>query len=481
MASKILADNAPDPNSVTTKLSEWVSNVTLDDIPENIKERAKYLILDGLGCALVGAHLPWSEEAVEAITKFETPGGTAPIIGWKGKKTGLISSAIINSSFIQGFELDDYHSYAPLHSNSIILPTLISLLSREPEKFTGKDLLLATIVGYEVGPRVGRSIGGSSILSVGWHSGAVFGPPVASASAAKLLNLNARQVEDAFGMACTQAAGLMSAQFESSVKRMQHGFAARNGLFAALMAESNYKGISKVFERKYGGYIPVFTLGGLKPKPEEIALGLGEIWRTEGVLVKIHACMGGIHSTCESVGNLLKDHDIKYQDIEKVTIELTEAPFHHGGWKAEAPIQVIGAQMNNAYIAATIFIDGSLEMKSFDESKLNRPEVWDLVSKIECKQNNFEGEVDPQFKLCTQITVELKNGEKFTNRVVNPKGVLVPFSKDDIVGKFRHLTNGIISTEEQERIIESVVNLENTSIEEFLKVLDLDVKSPFAV
>ena len=166
-------DRKINSRSVTTELSEWVAQLKWEDVPDKIKDRTKFLILDGIGCALVGAHLPWSEEAVEAVLKFETPGGDSPIVGWKGRKTGLVSAALLNSTFIQGFELDDYHSYAPLHSNSIILPTLLSLCSKDPSKHSGRDFILATIVGFEVGPRVGKSIGGSSILSLGWHSGAV--------------------------------------------------------------------------------------------------------------------------------------------------------------------------------------------------------------------------------------------------------------------------------------------------------------------
>ncbi|KAG2734030.1 hypothetical protein G9P44_003555 [Scheffersomyces stipitis] len=474
-------DRKINSRSVTTELSEWVAQLKWEDVPDKIKDRTKFLILDGIGCALVGAHLPWSEEAVEAVLKFETPGGDSPIVGWKGRKTGLVSAALLNSTFIQGFELDDYHSYAPLHSNSIILPTLLSLCSKDPSKHTGRDFILATIVGFEVGPRVGKSIGGSSILSLGWHSGAVFGPPVAAASACKFLSHNAIQIEDAFGIACTQASGLMSAQFESSVKRMQHGFAVRNGLFAALLADSNYKGISKVFERKYGGYIPVFTLGGLKPKPEEISLGLGEIWRIEGTLVKLHPCMGGIHSTCECVEELVNSQEVDFKNIEGVKIELGKAAFHHGGWKAQRPINVIGAQMNNSYIAASIFVDGSLQMKSFTEDKLNRDEVWDIVKKTQCVENNFEGQIDPQFKLCTQVTVMTKDGKEHISRVVNPKGVLPPLTGKEIVEKFKNITDNVITKDQQDKIIETVLNLDKLDMSCLLDSLDIDTSNPLAV
>lgn len=62
------------PDGPTGKLCTWVDSLTLEDVPEDIKERTKYLILDGIACALVGAHLPWSEKAAAAIFDMESPG-----------------------------------------------------------------------------------------------------------------------------------------------------------------------------------------------------------------------------------------------------------------------------------------------------------------------------------------------------------------------------------------------------------------------
>lgn len=68
---------------VTKPLSHWIHSISLDDIPSAVRTRAKYLILDGLGCAIVGAHLPWTETAVRAIFDFE-PEGNCWVWGWEG-------------------------------------------------------------------------------------------------------------------------------------------------------------------------------------------------------------------------------------------------------------------------------------------------------------------------------------------------------------------------------------------------------------
>ncbi|KAH8551599.1 hypothetical protein BGW37DRAFT_441596, partial [Umbelopsis sp. PMI_123] len=471
--------------SVTKTLSEWVCALDWTDIPDAIKERTQYLILDGITCALVAAHMPWSETAVEAVLRMESPSGTCPLMGWKDKRTGPLPAALLNSTFIQGFEIDDYHSVAPLHSNSIILPALLSLVSHmqasnNDRKVSGQEFLVAAIAGYEVGPRVGMALGGGNILSRGWHSGPVFGHAASAAASSKLLNLDPSQIEDAFGIACTQACGLMSAQFESSVKRMQHGFASRNGLFSALMAEARYKGIGQVFERSYGGFLTVFCNGGAQPAPSELVKDLSTEWQTLNINVKPYACMAGIHATIDCLKELQSNHDVLPANIRKIKIEMGGPAFKHGGWLAEKPITVIGAQMNVAYIAAAHIVDGDITINTFSNDNLNRDELWQLVSKIEVvHQTEFDQLTNNFDKLCTRTTIQLENGGELNTTVVRPTGVKEPLKNSDIVKKFQSLTNQLLSEKQQEDIAKFIQNIENCDdVSQIFDLLNFDVPSP---
>ena len=211
----------------TGRLCDWLQRLKLDAVPPAVQARAKHLILDGIACALVGAKLPWSETAVETVLRFEGSGDKT-IIGW-GRTAGGPVAALLNGTFIQGFELDDFHPRGPLHSASVVLPSLLAC-AEQLGGVGGDRFLVAAIAGFEVGPRVGMALHGSQMLSRGWHSGSVFGPSASAAAAGVLLGLDAARLEDALGLAATQSAGLMAAQFEAMCKRMHHGFAARNGL-----------------------------------------------------------------------------------------------------------------------------------------------------------------------------------------------------------------------------------------------------------
>src|ERR1700740_2800965 len=178
---------ATDPAGPTGRLATWLAATTLGDVPAGVQERAKYLLLDGVGCALVGAQLPGSPIGVEGVLAFD-PAGSGVLIGWGERTTSPQSAAMLNSSFIQGFELDDFHPEAPLHSNSLVLPAMLAA-APHVGRVSGERLLLGAILGYETGPRVGMALGGLDMLSRGWHSGVVLGTHSGAVSAGALYGL----------------------------------------------------------------------------------------------------------------------------------------------------------------------------------------------------------------------------------------------------------------------------------------------------
>ncbi|PVH85958.1 2-methylcitrate dehydratase PrpD [Cadophora sp. DSE1049] len=446
----MMTEQRTDPKGPTGQLCSWLSSLKLSDIPEPIKTRAKYLLLDGVGCALVGAHLPWSEKAAKVHFDLEPVGGTCDVFGWEKKITPL-SAALVNGTFIQGFELDDWHSEAPLHSNAVIIPALFSAVATQNQSLanatatvTGADFLLGYLAGLEVGPRVGNALHGSHMLTMGWHSGAVFGGSASAASVSKMFGLNADAVEDALGIACTQACGLMSAQFESEVKRMQHGFAARNGLLAALLTKGAYIGI----KRKEPRFLQ-----------DEVSKDLGKTWKTEGVRVKPYAAMAVTHGAVDCVRILQKEHPDLMEDlegIEKVALRMGDVAYHHGGWKAVRPLTSVGAQMSAAYVSVTQMVDREVMPRQFRSDMLERDVVWRLVEKVICVQDNgLRGGIG-----ATVAEVVWKNGKRAEASVEDARGVNPELSNEEIVEKWRGLMKGVIHDRRRDEIERTCLGIE---------------------
>src|SRR5271156_604614 len=448
---------ATDPNGPTGRLATWLANTTLDDIPTSVRERAKHLLLDGVACALVGAQLPVSRKGVEGVTKLDNE-GSALLIGWGGRATSSTSAAMLNSSFIQAFELDDYHPLAPLHSNALVMPAMLAAVPHVG-RVSGADFLLGAILGYETGPRVGQALGGLEMISRGWHSGVVFGTLSAAASAGSLYGLNAAGFEDALGIAATQSCGLMSAQFESMVKRMQHGFASRNGLTAAALAASGYVGIKRVFEREYGGWLGVFGEGH-HPDAGQIYAGLGKLWETERIAAKAYAAMGLLHAGIDAALQL-RSEDVRAEQIERIDIDMPAAAYGHGGWQAVRPLEPIGAQMNMAYAVAVALLDGAVLIEQFSQKRINSDDVWNLIDRTHTHHESAFDQLPVDQRETTRVRLTLKDGSIRDKTVAHPRGtgdrVL---TNADIVDKYRSLTRSVISADRQSAIEKTVLDIE---------------------
>jgi aconitate decarboxylase len=158
-----------------------------------------------------------------------------------------------------------------MHLESIVLPALFVAAEHitnidSANKTLGTDFLPAWIVGCEVGPRVGLALYGGQILTSGWHSDAIFGPSASSAAVSKLLKLPANLIEDAVGIACSQACGLMSAQYESEVKRMQHGSSLH-----AMVSSQPYLRLAGTWESRRSTSESTVSSGDVRERIRQVA------------------------------------------------------------------------------------------------------------------------------------------------------------------------------------------------------------------
>src|SRR5579862_3145927 len=179
-----MAAHAGADNVHTRKIAEFASHLTYDQIPAEVRERIKLLILDSLGCAIYGANLEWCRILRDTLENLDATRTTS--IWGTGAKLSSDHAALVNGTQIQGFELDDVHRKAVLHVGAVTLPALIAV-AESHARLSGRDFLAAAVAGYEIGPRVGLCMGQEHI-GQGWHSGATVGIFSAAASAARGLN-----------------------------------------------------------------------------------------------------------------------------------------------------------------------------------------------------------------------------------------------------------------------------------------------------
>src|SRR3970282_1204878 len=276
----------------------------------------KLLMLDSLGCALFGADLEWCRILQESLASLDA---TRTCCVWgTGHQLSAPHAALANGTAVQGFELDDVHRAGVLHVGAVVLPALIPIAELKGG-MNGREFLTAAVAGYEIGPRVGLCMGPEHIAS-GWHSGATLGVFSAAAGAARGLKLNAGETVHALGIAGTQAAGLMAAQFGAMVKRMHAGRSSQSGLYGALLAQAGFTGIVNVLGGEFGGICTTLSQSKHRFKLKELTAGLGETWQTMGVALKFYACVYTNHTTLDAIRDMPRERRFGLRAIRKIVV-----------------------------------------------------------------------------------------------------------------------------------------------------------------
>jgi len=367
-----MTEHAGADNLHTRRMAEFVSTLTYERIPAEVRERIKLLVLDSLGCAIYGAALEWCQILQRSLKSLDATRTTSV---W-GTTLALSSphAALINGTQVQGFELDDVHRQGVLHVGAVTLPPLIAVAESHAE-LSGRDLLTAAVAGYEIGPRVGKCMGQEHI-GQGWHSGATVGVYSAAAGAARGLRLTPEQTVHALGIAGTQSAGLMAAQYGAMVKRMHAGRAAQSGLYGALLAKDGFTGIVDVFEAPYGGFCTTFSRSQDRFKLDELSAGLGERFETLRIALKFYSCVGSNHTTLDAIRDIQRRRPFKLDEVAKIVVHGSQVTVDHVGWPYR-PEGLTSAQLNLPFCVATLLLEGDVFVDQF------KPEAVDDRARIE--------------------------------------------------------------------------------------------------
>lgn len=437
----------------TRDLARFASAIQYSDLSKEVVERIKLSVLDHIGCALYGATLPWTQK-VAALAMAEGAKPVASIYGM-GKKTSVSLAALVNGTSGHAFELDDIHKESIVHIGSLAPPVAFGF-SEAAGGMSGRDVIAGMVAGYEIGARVGNAAT-MGLFFRGFHPQGTSGVFAASATAARMLNLNAEQFQHALGMSGSQAGGLMAAQEGAMVKRLHSGRAAQSGVYSALLAKDGFTGIPDVLEAAYGGYLAVYSD---TPNAARLTDGLGKEWETLNVGYKPHASVTSIHTALDGLTEIMRENNLKAGDIAKLETGLSPMTHVHCAWEYKAQ-GVTAAQMNLYYGLAVTALDGMAFTEQYKESRLRDPEIFDFISRVSAYVDPEIEKMGPPFRHAARVKVTAKDGrviEKFLHhRRGSPENPLKP---EDIEYKFRHVVSGCLSKADIDKVVELVAGLE---------------------
>ena len=353
------------------------------------------------------------------------------------------------------------HRVGVLHVGAVSLPPLAAIAELRPG-MSGRDFLRSAVAGYEIGPRVGMCMGPEHI-GQGWHSGATVGVFSAAGSAAAALRLSAEQVAHSLGIAGTQSAGLMAAQYGAMVKRMHAGCSAQSGLYAALLAESGFTGIQDVFETEYGGFCSTFSRSTDRYDLQELSARLGERFETLRISLKFCSCVGSNHTTLDAIRNMQARRSFGAKDIDSIMVHGSRVTVDHVGWPYQ-PQGLTSAQLNLPYCVATFLLDGDAFVDQFTEEKVTDPERMQLSRRVAVQEDPAITARGPRARHMVRVEVTLRDGTRLEDTVEAPRGSETHFASDaDVIDKFRKLALHRMQAVEGDRIVEMVMQLEELS------------------
>jgi len=442
--------------TISEELARFITATHYSDLPEEIIYQAKLCILDWIGATLAGA----KEKSIQILLKVlrgNSENSDCTIIGI-GEKSSCLNAAIINGSMSYAVKLDQSSPLGSMiHPQPPMIPAALSIA--EMERLNGKEFTCAVVLGFEVEARVAMAINPSHMGERGFHTTGTCGTFGAAAAAGKLLNLKKEQMAHAFGIAGTQAAGLI-ASLGTDSRSLHAGKAAYNGTLAAMLANKGFTGSFEIFEGN-GGFCRAMANSFDLSK---IIEGLGEKYLiNEQRFVRYVTC-GAMHAAIDGVIELRKTHGFQPDDIELIDARVFPITLDLCG-KIQEPQTFSEAQFSLPFALAIAAVDGEVSIRQLTEKRLKDPRVLNLAKKVRAS-------VDPEFMSAgytgsesfyqsAKVKIKIKNGKEFYKRIDLPKGSPQnPFSKEEILEKFYSLASLVLSKSKIENIIENLENIE---------------------
>ena len=465
---------------VTQALAEFAAKVTFDDIPKEVVHQTKRVIFDSIGCALGGYS---SEKGFISRNMIEALGGNpeATIIG-SGEKNSVTNAAFANANMGNAIDFDD----TILMTHPAVPTVMGALPMAEKKRVSGKDLITAVAVGYDIAIRIGGAseswlkIEGGKIRTLpvhgySWHT---FGAAIA---AAKILGLDAKEMIHVFGLGGTFAPMPIMAVWAKPVdslplsKYYEAGWTTQGGVSAALLAQQGYTAPTEILEGR-GGF---WRMRGRQECNYDFMVDkMGKRWWIMDTTLKPWPCCRFIHHSLTAFSRLIDEHDIKAEEMEKVAIKgsMLYAPIFYVN-HPRTPVNIQFSAAHSLANAAFRVTPGPMwqypetaddpKMKEFRDKVTIEPNTQTL----EVMEKDMASAVPKQPKKVPTTVEVTARGKVYRESVEYARGDPpawvegMEMTDDELKEKFRNQAVDVLSQsdswrEKIEKSIESIYNLE---------------------
>jgi len=453
-------------------MAEWVAGHRLEDVPQIAIERAKASIIDTVGCMLAGVDEPVTHIAAKFISETRSAEVSSQL--GTSLRTSVDAAAFLNGTSGHALDYDDVSATMVGHPSAVAVGA--ALATAESLRASGRAFLDAYIIGVEVMTALGRAMGPEHYQR-GWHATKTLGALGATAAAAKLMGLSAEQVSHALAIAASSASGSRQ-NFGTMVKPLHVGQAAQIGVTAARLAQLGMLGAAGILEGPVGFYA-LFAFG--ESQPEVIATSLGDPYDLEatGFSLKKYPCCFAVHRAVDAVLEIRSEHRLNPAQVRRIVVR---AP--NGGLAPliyKDPRTSLEAKFSMEFAVASAVLDGEVTLASFTDSKVARPEVRELLQRVDVdtygSTSDFMNPIEDGF---VDVVLTRQDGKVLSQRCEHPTGSPTrPLSAVEISKKFRSCSADLFSADHADRALDRLMVLEEEAdIRMLVGALTVDENSP---
>lgn len=410
------------------RISDGYHEFKTISLPDVALRAAEQVILDWLGCLLIGAEAAPARAIAAAHESEIGHGDSTCFVGPTRCSAGL--AALISGTASHTLELDDIYSPALFHPGVCVISA--ALAAAQLAKVRGDTLIRAVIAGYEISNRIGAGINPEHYKY--WHTTGTVGTFGATIAAAIALDLNLSQVEHAIGHASSMAAGLQQAfRSDGMTKPLHAGRAAEAGLLAARVAKHGLIASSGMLSGPIG-LVRAMSHGS------DIASQFDDLftdWTITRSMYKRFSACGHTFAPVDITMDLMQNTRIDPARIQRIDVATYATALDVAG--ITQPESAFEAKFSIPFgVAATLLGHDLTVPTSFERFHADR-DIRRLISKVHVAIDDDITAAFPRLR-GARVTIRMDDGTERTGSAETRKGEPTnPLSPGDIEQKFRRL------------------------------------------
>ncbi len=446
---------------LSARLAAWAAGLKYEHLSPEAIRTAKLFWYDSLGCALGGSRQEDAHILLKHARRMRGGDkGSGPCTCFvSGFRTDPAEAALLNSHMIRAMDYNDiYWKADPCHPSDIIAGPLALA---EMKGRSGKDVIVATIIAYEIEMRLCEA-GVPGIREYGWHHATLtgFAAPIA---AGRILGLSAGKIQHAIGISAgrTCTLGAVTAGRLTNMKNTVDPMATRAGVESALLAELGYSGPEHVIDGKeglfhvFGHEWDVAKLTGALPASAD------DHYRILDCGMKSFPIEALSHAPLTAMMKVVKENNIQAADVAEIKVEvIARAADILGDPHKYRPNSKETADHSLPYCLAAGLLDGMVTPLQFKDSRIKDPALIPVMDKVKIVPNQEFEALFPKFQP-SRVTITTTGGQSFSKRVDVPKGdPRDPMTEDEIAVKFTALGKEVVGEDRCQELGRMIMSME---------------------